>query len=1497
MRYFNNGTGPIHRHAGRRATTGLLGRGRPRPRKAEHRRARSSPFCLEVLEDRIELSTILVNTLADNPNGPIPSSTTLRDAINRADAGSDTQYTIDLTGLSGTITLGSALPDLGNTNGGVSGKEIDILGPGMAKVKVARSSAGGTPDFRIFTIDAGVNAKLIGLTIERGDVYGYNASGYGGGVRNDGTLTVSGSILDNNSASLGGGIFNDGILTVSDSTISDNYTSAPASTHGGGICNEGGDVKLVSCTIVGNLATYGGGIFNGIKQTSPSTLTVTSSVIKGNTAEYTGGGIMSGYDGSGSQTVVVSSCTIEDNHALSFEGGGISNANTMIVNSCTIDGNSAERGGGISSGGTLTVTDSTINSNQAYGRGSGGFYNLGTATIANSTLAFNSASNFGGVRNDGTLKFINDTIVDNTDSTGGGGLDTSGTATLNNTIIALNLRGTSASDISGAVSSSSAYNLIGTGGPGGLSNSNGNQVGVSVAQVGLASALANNGGPTQTIALLPGSSAIDAGSNALAVDPSTGQPSTTDQRGTGFVRIVHGTVDIGAYEFDSGTFLAVTAQPPSSVAVGASFGLTVTAKESSGNVDSSFNGTVTVALSNNPGGAALGGTLSVTAQNGVATFSALALDKAGTGYTLLVSANGLNGVTTNAFDVTPAAAMVLPPTLVGMQSLVNPQSPTKLVLTFSQPMGVARAEDPANYRLVSAGRDHRLGTKDDRVIPIRWARYDAASWSVKLRLAHPQPPDRTLWLTVTGASPGGLTNASGTPLAGAGTVGPGGEGALRLDLESLQTPMRLGLLPGGGFETRKALGRNKARTLSAGGRPLGSWQIAAGSVDVQRYWPAAERRQTLDLNGVSPGTIEQSFATVPGQVYQLLFDYSNNPDARGRTATATVTVTGAGPLLSEVIAHASSTPRHMKYARFLGTFAADSATTTLRFTSTTPGVYGVVLDAVSVMAVPGVSDTTPPVIQLTTAPLAGPVSQNVTFAGRVTDDGTGVARLDVQVDSGPFQPVALDALGQFTFTTALATDGTADGVHVVRFRATDRAGNASPVTTESFALFTQTELFNGGFETPSVSGSASGASTFSAGDPSLSPWEIVSGSIDVVDSRIWPAFQGAQSIDLDGVSAGTIQQSFVTSPGQTYQLSFYYANNSDNPTQTDTATVSVTGDGTLLSQGITHVGSTPSNMDYSHFLGTFVADSATATLQFASTTPGVYGVVLDGVSVRAVPGSVDTTPPVIQLTTAAPIGPVSQNVTFVGRATDEGTGVARLDVQVDSGPFQPVALSSLGQFNFTTALAIDGTADGAHVVRFRATDRAGNVSPVTTETFMLFTQTELFNGGFETPSVSGSPTGSVTFSAGGRSLAPWVIDSGSIDVVDSRYWPAFQGTQSIDLSGVSRATIQQSFHTAPGQSYMLTFYYANNADAPSLTTTATVSIFDEGHKTLLSQTIGHTGSSPINMNYTPFAERFVADSTTTTLQFTSTGPDDVHGIALDAVLVGPVPGTVATTGH
>ncbi len=543
-----------------------------RPSHRSHRRR----LTLEPLEGRalLSLTTWTVNSLGDSGAGS-GNSGDLRYVITQAD-----QTTGDNTinfAVTGQITLNSALPDLSNTTG-----LMDIEGPGASSLTVARSSASGTPDFRIFNVDA--KAQLVGLTIT-------------GGLAED-----------------GGGIFNGGTLTI------------------------------INCTIAGNLANRHYGSGGGIL--SVGTLTVTNSTID------------------------------NDSAALGYSGG-ISNGGTLTVTNSTIACNSAGiSGGGIGNGGTMTIYNSTIDNNSVplCCGGGGGISNgnLGTVTLINSTVAYNLAGGGslepwgvgGGIENTGAMTVTNSTIADNS---GGGvwnyrvGGPLSGTLTVNNTLIALNNGG----DVNGAFSG--AYNLVGVANPG--LDPNG---------------LQNNGGPTQTIALLPGSPAIDAGSNALAVDPTTGLPLTTDQRGAGFPRIVNGTVDIGAFEVQATNHLAVTAQPPGSVTAGAAFGLTVTAEDTSGNVLSSFNGTVTVALDDNSGGATLGGTLSVTAQSGVASFSDLTLDKAATGYTLLVSATGLADGTTAAIIVTPAAAS---------QLVVSSQPPASVLVGSGFGL-VVTAEDP-----------------------------------------------------------------------------------------------------------------------------------------------------------------------------------------------------------------------------------------------------------------------------------------------------------------------------------------------------------------------------------------------------------------------------------------------------------------------------------------------------------------------------------------------------------------------------------------------------------------------------------------------------------------------------------------------------------------------------------------------------------------------------------------------------------------------------------
>jgi hypothetical protein len=119
----------------------------------------------------------------------------------------------------------------------------------------------------------------------------------------------------------------------------------------------------------------------------------------------------------------------------------------------------------------------------------------------------------------------------------------------------------------------------------------------------------------------------------------------------------------------SATRLVVTRQPPASVTAGAGFALTIQAEDALGNLDPTFGGSVTLAIANNPAGGTLAGTLTVTAGGGVAAFSGLTLDRAGTGYTLQATAGGLSAGTTEAFNVTAGTA-------------------TQLVVTAQPPAGV-----------------------------------------------------------------------------------------------------------------------------------------------------------------------------------------------------------------------------------------------------------------------------------------------------------------------------------------------------------------------------------------------------------------------------------------------------------------------------------------------------------------------------------------------------------------------------------------------------------------------------------------------------------------------------------------------------------------------------------------------------------------------------------------------------------------------------------------
>jgi len=253
-------------------------------------------------------------------------------------------------------------------------------------------------------------------------------------------------------------------------------------------------------------------------------------------------------------------------------GGGIANSGTLIITNSTFSSNTASGGGpgasgggGIANfdGGMLTITNSTFSGNDT-ARSGGGIANFGTLIITNSTFSDNIGSksgggiaNFGG----GTLSITNSTFSSNSSSGFGGGIANFGTLRVTNSIIAKNTAPTGL-DCSGPLSSL-GHNLIGDNSGCSFTPAAGDLVGTGDNPIDPElGPLQDNGGPTFTRALLPGSPAIDAGDNATC---AAAPVNNLDQRGAS--RPVDGEgdgsaiCDIGAYELPQEQAVAIDIKP------------------------------------------------------------------------------------------------------------------------------------------------------------------------------------------------------------------------------------------------------------------------------------------------------------------------------------------------------------------------------------------------------------------------------------------------------------------------------------------------------------------------------------------------------------------------------------------------------------------------------------------------------------------------------------------------------------------------------------------------------------------------------------------------------------------------------------------------------------------------------------------------------------------------------------------------------------------------
>jgi hypothetical protein len=395
-------------------------------------------------------------------------------------------------------------------------------------------------------IDAQQLSRIFDITGAAGDV-----------TLNELTLK-NGRTTDNGSTFGGGAIrtMSSGTLVINRSRISGNSTIG-SDANGGAIFTNSGKVLIGACTITGNFVD--GYNANG-------------------GAVYTASGM-----------VVVSQTILSQNAAAGTLGNGgaiCSQSGNVMLNQSTFNENSTagaeSRGGAVATiSGDLTVSQSTFSHNMTAGfSGDGGaiFSFSGSVTISQSTLSGNSTTGDeaqGGAVHvyNGPLNISQSTVADNhtTKSTAGGIFSYAAPITIKNSIIAGNSDFGAAPDLrpSPADTLTISNSLIGRTTGTGLASTSGTTPDAQGNFIGGNSdstkidpklgPLANNGGPTQTHALLTGSLAIDRGSNANAVDVTNGNTALMrDQRGVGFTRILDGdsvgsapaaVVDMGAVEF------------------------------------------------------------------------------------------------------------------------------------------------------------------------------------------------------------------------------------------------------------------------------------------------------------------------------------------------------------------------------------------------------------------------------------------------------------------------------------------------------------------------------------------------------------------------------------------------------------------------------------------------------------------------------------------------------------------------------------------------------------------------------------------------------------------------------------------------------------------------------------------------------------------------------------------------------------------------------------
>lgn len=482
-------------------------------------------------------ATITVTSTDDNFRA---STCNLRNAIGSFNVGA-LQGSCTMTGTFGTDDTLTFAPALANSTITLAHGELAIT----ATLTIAGS--GQTIDANyssrvMYLYDANLIASDLTLTHGYAGAVGRGANGAGiyqyrgNATLTDVTISHNFALGDGGGISLQSGTFlQSGTLTLSRSTVSANTAVA----YTGGIYVSG-TLAIDDSVISGNDGATVGGIavyshyangFGGRRYTVSSTATITRSMIGGNRAV----------------------CPVRAN-VIRCAGGILSYYyNFISIGESTLSGNSAAgnisriAGGLYAYTSAITIVNSTIAQNSAQGNDyvAGGLWHtgtgFGTTILTNTTVSANTATSY----NAGT--HVRSGIMAGYGNVNLNGLDSN--MQLRNSIIAGNTGGTDF----GSVGSSEGMTSCVAGTIADIAPFNTDATNRFSDAPGLGP-LQTNGGPTQTMALLVGSIAIDAGNNAFS-------STTYDQRGAGFPRMFGAKIDIGAVEFQGERIFANGFEP------------------------------------------------------------------------------------------------------------------------------------------------------------------------------------------------------------------------------------------------------------------------------------------------------------------------------------------------------------------------------------------------------------------------------------------------------------------------------------------------------------------------------------------------------------------------------------------------------------------------------------------------------------------------------------------------------------------------------------------------------------------------------------------------------------------------------------------------------------------------------------------------------------------------------------------------------------------------